>query len=127
MSNPALARLQKALKRRIALIELLSKFLEDNPEIASRSALKQLGNSPGLVVEEKALVRPGGTKTFVLRLERYMEDNWQEYELNKRIVCADIARLGPQELAAILRSVKIDLSKPPKYEDEDAEDEESED
>jgi hypothetical protein len=118
MATSELARMQKALNRRIALIKALSKFLEDHPELASRSQLKQLGNNVGLNINEKALIRPGGRDRPVLRLERYIED-WQDYDLKERIICADVLPLSPGELDAVLKAAGVDLAKPNGEDDED--------
>lgn len=107
-----LTRKLKALKQRIALIEAVASFLKRHPALASRCVLQQMGTTVGLYFEDKARVRPVGKQQVTLRLERYVED-WEPFDDDKkRLVCADVSVLSPQELALAFRKVGIDLTKP---------------
>ena len=71
-----------------------------------------MGTTVGLYFEDKALIRPVGKQAITLRLERYIDD-WEPFgDDEKRLVYSDVSALSPEELAKVLKKVKIDLSKP---------------
>ena len=112
MEDMKLARKLKALKQRVALIEAVASFLTKHPVIASRCVLQQMGTTVGLYFEDKAPIRPVGKQAVTLRLERYIDD-WESFgDDEKRLVYSDVSALSPEELAKVLKKVKIDLSKP---------------
>jgi hypothetical protein len=117
----ALTRKLRYLQNRIALTEALMAFLKKNPAVASRTINWHLSNKPALYFEEKAFIRTmnvKGKNHVVLRLERYAED-FNDDDVESRVVCADISQLSPEELNKVLAKVKIDLSKPEEEEEEE--------
>jgi|ERR1700734_1265924 len=95
-----------SIQKRIDKMQLMSDFLKRNPHIAARSTVKYLsGAYVGLVVDDKALIRPQGLNSDALRLERWMEDTWAEVELGDRILSRDISGLSSDELDAILMEI----------------------
>jgi hypothetical protein len=85
--------------------------------------VKNLWNSAGLEIEEKGVIRPvkpRGKKEIFLRLERWFEHS-DSYTVEERTVCEDVSNLSPNELANVLKTLEIDLSKPPYWEEGDEE------
>ncbi len=55
-----------SIQKRIDKMQLMSDFLKRNPQIAARSTVKYLsGAYVGLVVDDKALIRPQGPRSNV--------------------------------------------------------------
>jgi hypothetical protein len=95
-----------SIQKRIDKMRLMSDFLKRNPQIAARSTVKYLsGAYVGLVVDDKALIRPQGLNSDALRLERWLEDGWDEVELEDRILSKDISGLSSDELDAMLTEI----------------------
>lgn len=95
-----------AIQKRINKMQLMSDFLKRNPQIAARSDLKYLsGAYVGLIVDDKALIRPQGVNSNALRLERWLEDTWDEMGPENRTVSTDVSTLPSDVLEAILKDI----------------------
>jgi hypothetical protein len=109
----------EALENRIARLESLLDFMREHPSVAARSIVKPLsGGLVGLVVDEKALIRPEGVRKPALRLEIWMNDVLDEEEFSDRIVHGDVRNLSDEELTKMLASIP---SEGDEDEDEDEE------
>ena len=112
-----LSRKLDSIQKHIEKMQLVSDFLKRNPQIAARSTLKYLsGAYAGLVVDDKALIRPQGINSSALRMDRWLEDSFSEIEPGDRIVSTDVSSLSPDELEAVLSTIPSEDSE----DDEDA-------
>ena len=118
------AALNKKLRywqNRIALTEALMTFLKKHPEVASCTINWSLSKKPALQFEEKAFIRTMNVKgkdRIALRLERYAED-FNDGDVESRVVCDDISELSREELDKVLKKVKVDLSKTAEEDEEE--------
>ena len=95
-----------SLQNRVDKIKALADFLTQHPVIADISNLKPTSNGlMGLVIDDKAFVRPQGLNKPGLRMERWLEDTFTEVELQDRVVCEDVARLSTEELEKLLATI----------------------
>ena len=110
-----------SLQIRVDKIKAIADFLTKHPVIADISDLKPTSNGlMGLVIDDKAIVRPQGLNKPGLRMERWLEDTFTEVELKDRVVCEDVARLSTEELEKLLATIHDPYS----TEDEDIEEDE---
>jgi hypothetical protein len=116
------ARKLQALQNRIDRIQELSDFLNKHPALAAISTLKPTyGGLVGLVIDEKAFVRPQGVNKPGMRMERWLEDTIADMESQDRLVCEEVTGLSTEELEKLLATI------PARYEADDLEgDEEDE-
>lgn len=111
--DAALNKKLRYLQNRIAMTEALMGFLKKHPAVASRTINWHLSNKPALQFEEKAFIRTmnvKGKNRIALRLERYAE-NFNDGDVESRVVCDDISELSREELDKVLKKMKVDLSK----------------
>jgi hypothetical protein len=102
----ALERKLISLQNRVNKIKSLADFLTQHPAIADISNLKPASNGlMGLVIDDKAFIRPQGLKKPGLRMERWLEDTFTEVELQDRVVCEDVAQLSTEELEKLLATI----------------------
>jgi hypothetical protein len=95
-----------SLQNRIDRIRALSNFLTKHPFIAPISDLKPTsGGLVGLVIDDKAFVRPQGVNKPGLRMEKWLEDSFMDEELQDRIVCDDVTALSTQALQELLATI----------------------
>ncbi len=71
----------------------------------------------GLVIDDKAFVQPQGLNKPALRMERWLEDTFNQMELQDRVVCEDVSQLSTEQLEKLL------ATKPAPYGQEDEIDE----
>lgn len=101
-----LERKLQALQNRVDRIQELSEFLKRHPALATISTLKATyGGLVGLIVEEKAFIRPQGMNTPGLRLERWFEDTFADMEPQDRLVCEEVTGLSTEELQKLLAAI----------------------
>jgi hypothetical protein len=113
------------LQNRVDRIQALSAFLVKHPALAAISDLKVTsGGLIGLVIDDKAFVRPQGVNKPGLRMERWLEDTFTEVELQDRIVSLDVSGLSTEELQTLLAAIPDPYD--PDDLEEDEEDEEDE-
>lgn len=109
MKKPNTTPLEKklaSLQNRIDRIQSLSSFLTKHPFIAPISHLKSTSNGlVGLVIDDKAFVRPVGINKPGLRMEKWLEDTFMDEGLQDRIVCDDVTALSTEELQEILATI----------------------
>lgn len=124
MKKPKVTPLQKkliSLQSRIERIQALAEFLKKHPFLASISDLKPTsGGLIGLVIDDKAFVRPQGINKPELRMERWLEDSFIEAELQDRIVSEDVSGLSTEQLQALLSTI------PDPYDSDDSEEDDVE-
>jgi hypothetical protein len=109
-----------SLQDRVNRIQELSDFLKKHPDLAAISTLKATyGGLVGLVIDEKAFVRPQGINKPGLRMERWLED-FNDVEPQDRLISADVTGLSTEELQQLLDAI------PSAYDPDDL-DEEGED
>jgi hypothetical protein len=121
IQEKAFARRLDALKRRISMIEAVMDFLKKHPDIAPRCKIRSLWYGPGLEFEEKAFVKvskPKGARVR-LRLERFIKEDSATSE-ETSVIYKDIYQFSREQLARVFRQVKIDLRKPPDYDEDNA-------
>jgi hypothetical protein len=95
-----------SLQNRIDKIQALADFLTKHPSLAAVSDLKAASNGlMGLVIDDKAFVRPPGLNKPGLRMERWLEDTFTEVELQDRIVRQDVTDLTTDELEKLLATI----------------------
>jgi hypothetical protein len=95
-----------SLQNRVDRIQALADFLKTHPAIATISSLKPASNGlMGLVIDDKAFVRPQGLNKPGLRMEKWMEDAFTEVELKDRVVCEDVTGLSTEELETLLGTI----------------------
>ena len=109
MRKPSTTALEKkliSLQKRVARLQDLAAFLTKHPIVAARSSLKPASNGlMGLVIDDKAFVRPQGLNKPGLRMEKWLPDTFTDMELQDRIVCEDISELSPEELEKLLDTI----------------------
>ncbi len=109
MKKPKTSPLQRkliSLQSRVDKIKALAEFLTKHPDLADISDLKAVSNGMvGLIIEDKALVRPQGLNKPGLRMERWLEDTFTEVELKDRMICDDVTPLSTQELEEMLATI----------------------
>lgn len=109
MKKPKTAPLEKkliSLQNRIDRIQALSAFLTKHPFLAAISDLKPTsGGLVGLVIDDRAFVRPQGVNKPGLRMERWLEDTFMDGELQDRIVCDDVSALSTEALQELLATI----------------------
>jgi hypothetical protein len=59
----------------------------------------------GLVIDDKAFVRPQGLNKPGLRMEIWLEDTFTEVELQDRMVCEDVSLLSTEQLEQLLATI----------------------
>lgn len=117
----ALERKLSSLQKRIDRTKELADFLTNHPHLAEMSDLKAASNGfIGLVIEDKAFVRPNGLNRPGLRMEEWLEDTFTEVELKERIVCEDVSQLTSEQLEDLLATI------PDPYDQEELDDDPSE-
>lgn len=95
-----------SLQNRIERIQALSDLLTKHPFIAPISDLKPTsGGLVGLVIGDKAFVRPQGVNKPGLRMEKWLEDSFIDEELQNRIVCDDVTALSTEALQELLATI----------------------
>lgn len=86
-----------SLQNRVDRIQALADFLNTHPAIAPISSLKPASNGlMGLVIDDKAFVRPQGLNKPGLRMEKWPEDTFTEVELHNRVVCEEVTGLSTE-------------------------------
>jgi hypothetical protein len=112
-----------AIQKRIDQHQLLFNFVKDHPELHEYTNLQPMNIGVGLEFEELGYIRAlwdKGKGRPVLRLERYIHD-W-EADGDKRVAAEDISGISKEDLAKLLgEEIKVDLSKPPFWEEGDDE------
>jgi hypothetical protein len=119
--NAALNKKLRYWQNRIALTKALMAFLKKHPAVASHTINWSLSKKPALQFEEKAFIRTMNVKgkdRIALRLERYAED-FNDGDVESRVVCDDISELSREELDKVLKEVKVDLSKTAEEDEEE--------
>ena|ERR1700722_5475861 len=116
-----------AIQKRIDQQQLLFNFVKEHPELYDYTNLQPMTIGVGLEFEERGYIRALWDKTknrAVLRLERHIHD-W-EADGDKRVAAEDISSISKTDLAKLLKEeIKVDLSKPPFWEESDDEEEQS--
>ena len=59
----------------------------------------------GVVIDEKAFVRPQGVNKPGLRMERWVEDTYGDDGPRERLVCAEVTGLSTDELETLLAAI----------------------
>jgi hypothetical protein len=72
----------------------------------------------GLVIDEKAFVRPQGVNKPGMRMERWLEDTFADMESQGRLVCEEVTGLSTEELEKLLATI------PATYDADDLEEDE---
>jgi hypothetical protein len=117
----ALERKLSSLQKRIDRTKELADFLTKHPRLAEMSDLKATSNGlMGLVIDDRAFVRPQGLNKPGLRMEKWLEDTFTEVELEERMVCEDVSQLTSELLEDLLATV------PDPYDQEHEDDDKSE-
>lgn len=94
-----------SLQTRIDRLQSLSDFLAKHPFLAPISDLRPTsGGLVGLVIAEKAFVRPHGIRKPGLRLERWFEDTFDE-EFQNRLISEDVSALTTEKLQELLAAI----------------------
>ena len=109
LTKPKTTPLEKklvSLQNRVDRIQALADFLTKHPSLAAISNLKPASNGlMGLVIDDKAFVRPQGLNKPGLRMERWLEDTFTEVELQDRVVREDVTGLSTEELEKLLATI----------------------
>src|SRR5215469_11812970 len=108
----------EALERRRALIDALIEFIRTHPLAVDGASLHPLANRVGLRYDY-AVIRPMWVKDgVVLRLEKYLEDWYDETDYTdyvwmgvsaKRIACEDVTNVPDEKLVAMVNRVHYEL------------------
>lgn len=102
----ALERKLSSLQKRIDRTKELADFLTRHPHLAEISDLKAISNGlMGLVIDDKAFIRPLGLSKPGLRMEKWLEDSFNEVELEDRMVSEDVSQLTSEQLNDLLASI----------------------
>ena len=102
----ALERKLSSLQKRIDRTKELADFLTNHPYLAEMSDLKAASNGLiGMVIDDKAFVRPNGLNRPGLRMEKWLEDTFTEVELKERIVSEDVSQLTSEQLEDLLATI----------------------
>jgi hypothetical protein len=102
----AIERKLSSLQKRIDRTKELADFLMKHPHLAEISDLKACSNAlMGLVIDDRAFVRPLGPNKPGLRVEKWLEDTLAEMDLEERIVCEDVSQLTSEQLEDLLANV----------------------
>jgi hypothetical protein len=102
----ALERKLSSLQKRIDRTKELAEFLTKHPHLAEMSDLKGAANGlMGLVIDDKAFVRPHGLNKPGLRMEKWLEDTFTEMELQERMVSEDVSQLTSDQLEDLLATI----------------------
>jgi hypothetical protein len=95
-----------SLQNRIDRIQAISNLLTKHPFLAALSDLKATsGGLVGLVIDDKAFIRPQGVNKPGLRMEKWLEDSFMDEELQDRIVCDDVSALSTEALQELLATI----------------------
>jgi hypothetical protein len=95
-----------ALQNRINRIQAIADLLTKHPFLATLSDLKATsGGLVGLVIDDKAFIRPQGVNKPGLRMEKWLEDTFMDEELQDRIVCDDVSKLSTEEIEELLATI----------------------
>jgi hypothetical protein len=117
----AIERKLSSLQKRIDRTKELADFLMKHPHLAEIGDLKAGSNGlMGLVIDDRAFVRPLGLNKPGLRIEKWPEDTFTDMELKERMVCEDASQLTSEQLEDLLATV------PDPYDQEHEDDDKSE-
>jgi hypothetical protein len=95
-----------SLQSRVDRINALAGFLTKHPFIADISVLKPTSNGLiGLLINEKALIRPQGLNKLGLRMELWSEDAFTELNISDRVICEDVSQFSTEQLNELLATI----------------------
>ncbi len=122
MSEKRFNRRVTTLQKKLDALQLFVSFVKNHPTLYDYTDVGQYEGMSYLRFEERGYIKPLWHKEQerpVLRLERHITEDMNPVD---RVVSEDISKLSDDELAHILKEgIKVDLSKPPFWEEGDDE------
>ncbi len=122
MSEKRFSRRVAALQKKLDALQLFVSFVKKHPILYPYTDVGHYEGTSYLKFEERGYIKALWHKEQerpVLRLERHITEDMKPGD---RVVSEDVSNLSDDELAHILKEgIKVDLSKPPLWEEGDDE------
>jgi hypothetical protein len=122
MSEKRFKRRVATLQKKLDVLQLFVSFVKSHPLLYDYTDVGDYEGTSYLKFEERGYIKARWHREQerpVLRLERHITE---EMNSGDRVVSEDISNLSDDELALILKEgIKVDLSKPPFWEEGDDE------